>query len=583
MGSLFCVERRYNRCSMRNVGLIVTVAAALSGGCKADDRWGLDLTIELVNLAVPGDVELWAAELDGTDLLSSRAQLVTGDVLFANGSSGNLIVVADPEATGIEVLITAYADDVGSTIVAEAGATYARPADGGFVSATLSLLRSSGDSAVSDAGDGGPDSATDSGSDAGSPQITPSQCPDPPAEIVTVTTLTDHVDDTLPTSEADVLANGISLREAIYLTSNIVGPWEIRFDGAVFPMGGSQTIMVGAPGNGVDGLPLPPIDAGNVCINGAGRNVTLDGTDVVGPASPGLDIASDFVIVVGLRIGDFAGDGVVIRDSTGSQIHNAVIGVLGAGNFGNDGNGVLITDVTSGTVVNNSSIGFNGAAGIALDGVAATNTTIIANLIGVTAGGTNSGNVDSGILLEAAMGSVAATEIIDNTIGFNMDHAIEIDGLNAAFTSITGNALGTDVTAMDDLANVKRRYSHRVRTGGHHRQRHCQQRRQRHPSWRNGQYGHDPIQLRRQSSGHRGIPLHGGRQRRRRSSGHHLGDRGRHFRHRRHQRKPSSCSSLSGRTPSARGRSFPPTERRRGPLPTPFLRHARRGFSARRR
>jgi hypothetical protein len=281
--------------------------------------------------------------------------------------------------------------------------------------------------------------------------------------LVLVTTIDDSHDgdvSSLQNLMANKGADGlVSLREAILAANNTAnGPGgvdQIRFDFGSLPANPTIVLQSALPAItqtvSIDGLhpnpgPARPgvlLSAPNIDLNGHAAIELAPGSD--GSVIRGLavgDVNADAFWVrsnsnvlefnyVGLALDgstplsvtdngfclDDGGDGNVIRFNTiaravngifldgnhGTLIESNRIGVLAAGNVaaGTTGDGILLTNGTTGTVIRGNTIGAAGLSGIRLQDAGTNGNLIAGNYIGVTADGDYLGNADDGVSIEA--------------------------------------------------------------------------------------------------------------------------------------------------------------------------------------
>jgi len=129
--------------------------------------------------------------------------------------------------------------------------------------------------------------------------------PDASGAPLVVTTFQDELDgaDTMDNVNQAGGAADLSLREAILIANNRVGPDSISFDPTVFPTAAPVTIDVDIAG----GLgPLPEITGPGTAIDGYGAGVVLEGGGGQRELSTGLLIGADDVRVADISLHGFA-------------------------------------------------------------------------------------------------------------------------------------------------------------------------------------------------------------------------------------------------------------------------------------
>jgi parallel beta-helix repeat protein len=257
---------------------------------------------------------------------------------------------------------------------------------------------------------------------------------------------------------------------------------------AVDVAGGPTTIDFSLPNTNTPNTiqltgPLPTITS-PVTIDGTSQPgwsgtpvVTIDGTNAEAGAI-GLTLDAPGVVVKGLAIGKFSGEGILIEGSGGDQVVGSLIGLtdlgemaapnvtagivinnspnnsiggatLGARNFisANTGTGITIEGPASGNLIQGNSFGThpngsvgagNGTDGIWLDGASA---SIIGNII--TGNGSQGGD---GILIQDSSGSLVQGNLIGDDTGDtgNQDDGIQLIG--ESFVTIGGTTSGAGNT-----------------------------------------------------------------------------------------------------------------------------------------
>ena len=199
--------------------------------------------------------------------------------------------------------------------------------------------------------------------------VTPKQTPLPEVEGFTVTRASD--------------SGPGSLRQAI----EDAQPHDtITFDPDVFPPDAPAIIQISSE--------LPHIRVANLTVDASNAGVILDGSQVPGDWTAGLQIVSaEAVTIMGLQISNFPGPGIAI---SGDSQHNVIGGdrSIGAGPFG------------QGNQISNNKVGID------LASANTTLNTVIGNLIGTDLDGSDwLGNKRDGVAIwEGAH---------DNTIGPN--------------------------------------------------------------------------------------------------------------------------------------------------------------------
>ncbi len=279
---------------------------------------------------------------------------------------------------------------------------------------------------------------------------------------------------------------GFGLGNAI--AGNTIG---VGADGSSGPNGGHGVLIDGDPNNTIGGA--DPADANTIGFNGssgiyiqgsgasgnsvlgnyvgtnrAGANLgnTTYGLELGTPIVPGFSVPETEALKPSLGspsnrlggVGDGEGNtighngnhGIYVQNrSDGAEIAGNWIGTNAAGDdLGNGGNGVQLTDNTSGSgtvFLRDNRIGHNTGQGIEV--TSSSSVSIFENAIGADADGALFGNGQSGIYV---VNSVDAS-ISDNTIGDNTSSGVAASGTDGL--SVSGNWIGTNANG-DDLGNA---------------------------------------------------------------------------------------------------------------------------------
>jgi hypothetical protein len=184
----------------------------------------------------------------------------------------------------------------------------------------------------------------------------------------------------------------------------------ITFDPLVFPPSAPVTISLTSS--------LPHINQGNLTIDASNAGVILDGSQVSGEWTAGIEIDSEHNIIRGLQAVHFTGPGIQMNPSAkfntiGGNMH------LGAGPLGQ---GNLFSDNSD---------------GIAIFG--ASDNTILGNLIGTDVSGAPLANRTAGIFIEQN----GKRNVIgpDNIIAYNGDPGVDIRSESSFGNTITQNSI----------------------------------------------------------------------------------------------------------------------------------------------
>ena len=225
----------------------------------------------------------------------------------------------------------------------------------------------------------------------------------------------------------------------------------IIFDATVFPPAAPVTITLTTP--------LPMLTQGNLTLDGSSAGVVLDGSQLSGEDTHGLDISSDGNVVRGLEILNFPAAAVGLREGvSGNVVEDNLLS-------GNSSFGVGIWGAeTTGNSIRSNIIGTDrsglSAANLSRDGIhiyQAGQNTIIANLIG--------GVGQSGIYI--CCGSTGNT-VSSNTIGVATDGNTPLPNGQAGITIDQGahstvvgpgnviahNPVGVNVIGADSVDNT---------------------------------------------------------------------------------------------------------------------------------
>ena len=189
-------------------------------------------------------------------------------------------------------------------------------------------------------------------------------------------------------------------------------------------------------GNGADGV---LVDGSSNVIGGSGdaaANVISgnvgSGIDIVGPVATRTIVGAN---LIGLAPG-------------GGYL-------LGTGDPGNGGDGVLIDNSASNVIGGPDStwgntISSNSGDGVLIKGAASTGNAVLNNMIGLTADGKGvKGNLDAGVEVDSPQNTIGPGNVISgNLLGVN------ISGSLASEVVVQGNLIGTDSSGAIDLGNA---------------------------------------------------------------------------------------------------------------------------------
>jgi len=186
----------------------------------------------------------------------------------------------------------------------------------------------------------------------------------------------------------------------------------ITFDPAIFPPNNPAMILVKNS--------LPSIRCGSLTIDASDVGVVLSGSLLRGGEANGIEILSSGNTVRGLQIIDFSGGGIFLA----ARAQENTIGgdpAVGSGPFGQ---GNAIGRCTG---------------GIVLCGMQTTDNTVLGNVIGTDATGTEDlGNVDGVGILDGATRNVIGP---DNLIAHNWESGVLVDGATTGGNTITQNRI----------------------------------------------------------------------------------------------------------------------------------------------
>jgi len=225
----------------------------------------------------------------------------------------------------------------------------------------------------------------------------------------------------------------------------------ITFDASIFPPAAPVTITLTTS--------LPTLIRGNLTLNASNAGVVLDGSQLSGGDTHGLDISSDGNVVRGLEILNFSGAAVGLREGASGNIVEDNL-LSGDGSFGV---GIWGTETTGNTIRNNL-IGTDrsgqAAGGLTRDAIhiyQAGQNTITGNRI--------AGAGQSGVYI--CCGGAGNT-VSNNTIGLAIDDSTPLPNGQAGVTIDQGahdtvigpenviahNPIGVAVTGADSVGNA---------------------------------------------------------------------------------------------------------------------------------
>ncbi|MBS1794985.1 MAG: right-handed parallel beta-helix repeat-containing protein [Acidobacteria bacterium] len=235
-----------------------------------------------------------------------------------------------------------------------------------------------------------------------------------------------------------------SLRQAIIDANAAADPNVIEF--AITPI--NTAVKTISPTSALPTIVNP------VAINGSSQSfaacgipkVELDGTNA-GPSADGLFVTADNVLVQGLAINRFGGDGITLSTSNNSTLKCLLVGTNSGGSAiaANDNNGILVSS-SNNNVVENNTISGNGLSGLRL--LNADNNIIQNNIIGLDRRELSViPNSSSGVFITGSSNNnlVGGTETgTGNTISGNAVTGLTISGATATGNFVKGNFIGVD-------------------------------------------------------------------------------------------------------------------------------------------
>ena len=237
-----------------------------------------------------------------------------------------------------------------------------------------------------------------------SPSPTPSTTPVPQGKRITVTSVDDSGAGTLRQALLDAEVGDI-----------------VIFTSTVFPPANPVSLVLRSG--------LPPIRQGYLTIDASDAGVILDGSQVGGEWTPGIELDSNYNTVFGLQVVHFTGPGVLInpgaRFNTVGGDRSIGSGLLGQGNlFGDTSDGIAIMG---------------------------SDNRIAGNLIGTDITGTgNMGNRGTGVLLwgDASRNIIGPENIIAcNGSDGGGGGGVELRGVDVQGNVITENSIHDNASA----------------------------------------------------------------------------------------------------------------------------------------
>ncbi len=210
---------------------------------------------------------------------------------------------------------------------------------------------------------------------------------------------------------------------------------------------------------------LPPIAAG-VTIDGTTQSgascatwpptllVEIAGDATTPAASDGLSINGNGVLVRGLVVNSFSGDGIQLNDASGVRIECNFIGTDSTGSldYGNLGVGVRLVGSTLAViggpdVSDRNVISANAVAGVLID-AASSDNAVQGNFIGTDLGGADRLDNFNGVVVRGAINDIA-----DNLISGNTEGGVLFDVGTAIGNTVLGNRIGSNAADTAALPN----------------------------------------------------------------------------------------------------------------------------------
>jgi hypothetical protein len=225
----------------------------------------------------------------------------------------------------------------------------------------------------------------------------------------------------------------------------------ITFDSTVFPPAAPVTITLTTP--------LPMLTLGNLTLDASGAGVVLDGSQLGGEDTHGLDISSDGNVVRGFEILNFPGAAVGLREGVSGNVVRENL-LSGNGSFGV---GIWGAETTQNTVQDNT-IGTDRsgqvAGGLTRDGVhingAGQNTLTGNHIAGVGQSGVyiccgGAGNIVSNDIIGLA--ADGSTPLPNGQAGITIDQGAH-DTVIGPGNVIAHNPIGVSVIGIESVGNT---------------------------------------------------------------------------------------------------------------------------------
>ena len=219
-------------------------------------------------------------------------------------------------------------------------------------------------------------------------------------------------------------------------------------------------------GNGLNGIDLTA-NASKILVQGNYIGVDATGSSLLGNASNGVLSNGPDVTIGGPTaaarniISGNGASGIQISgvSATRDVVQGNYIGLDAGGtvDLGNIASGVFI-DGAPENVIGGNVISGNGTSGVLISGLDSRGNQVLGNLIGTDATGTLArGNGQDGLLILDAPGNTVGGSVVGagNTIAGNLAVGVEIRNSNATGNAVLGNLIGTDISGLRALGNIR--------------------------------------------------------------------------------------------------------------------------------
>ena len=220
----------------------------------------------------------------------------------------------------------------------------------------------------------------------------------------------------------------------------------------------AASIRFDIPGNGpheIELLSALPVIASPTTIDATTEPdyvgspvIGIDGSALSGKPD-GFRIESSEVVISGVSVHGFAGDGIEIFSGANNVVQNSWIGVDPRGQAAANQNGLRIRDSSKNRVQQNVISG-NLGAGVIIDGASSDNV-LADNVIGTTPNGQSAQPNTTGIVLRSPDNFIG-TAGAGNLISGNLGAGVSVSS-TANRTQIQANQIGTNLSGTSPLAN----------------------------------------------------------------------------------------------------------------------------------